>query len=64
MKGGWPGQEHVANLSENGRKAMICSIYIVIITDIYCIIWRSFARILRITSGLFYVMGGALYFKC
>ena len=39
-KRGWPGQEHVANLSENGRKAMICSVYvIVIITDIYHIIF-------------------------
>ena len=28
IKGGWAGQEHVVNLNENGRKAMICSMYI------------------------------------
>ena len=35
----------MANLSENGRKAMICSIYIIIIIDIYHIIFASYVCI-------------------
>ena len=43
IKGGWAGQEHVANLNENeiGRKAMICSVYVIFTSDIYRIIFVS-----------------------
>ena len=41
MKGGWAGQEHVVNLNENGRKAVICSMYVIFTSDIYRIIFVS-----------------------
>ena len=41
IKGGWAGQEHVANLNENGRKAMIYSVYIIFTSDTYRIIFVS-----------------------
>ena len=41
IKGGWAGQEHVANLNENGRKAVICSVYIIFTSNIYRIICVS-----------------------
>ena len=37
-----PAKQHVAESGENGRKALSCSVFIMIIINIYLIIFVSF----------------------